>query len=255
MLIPRPRDHFANPKILTINKMREICLDTETTGLDPKDGHKIIEIACFELINRVKTGKVFHSFVNPLREVPHDAFRIHGISTEFLKDKPTFDLIADKFLDFIGDDILVIHNASFDIKFLNFELNILRKKTLEMSRVVDSLMLARKKFPGGQNSLDALCKRFNLDLSKREKHGAMIDTELLCDVYIELMGGAQEGFGFDNFKKNETSKNNEIIDLVVPKNNKKIIPDRNFVLSNEDLKQHEDFIKKNFKTNFWNFAN
>jgi DNA polymerase-3 subunit epsilon len=183
--------------------MREICLDTETTGLDPKDGHKIIEIACFELINKVKTGKVFHSFVNPLRDVPHEAFRIHGISTEFLKDKPTFDLIADKFLDFIGDDVLVIHNASFDIKFLNFELNILRKKTLEMSRVVDSLMLARKKFPGGQNSLDALCKRFNLDLSKREKHGAMIDTELLCDVYIELMGGAQEGFGFDNIKKNE----------------------------------------------------
>lgn len=235
--------------------MREICLDTETTGLDPKDGHKIIEIACFELINRVKTGKVFHSFVNPLREVPHDAFRIHGISTEFLKDKPTFDLIADKFLDFIGDDVLVIHNASFDIKFLNFELNILRKKTLEMSRVVDSLMLARKKFPGGQNSLDALCKRFNLDLSKREKHGAMIDTELLCDVYIELMGGAQEGFGFDNIKKNEASKNNEIIDLVVPKNNKKIIADRNFVVSDAELKEHQEFIKINFKTTFWNNAN
>ena len=201
--------------------MREICLDTETTGLDPKDGHKIIEIACFELINKVKTGKVFHSFVNPLRDVPHEAFRIHGISTEFLKDKPTFDLIADKFLDFIGDDILVIHNASFDIKFLNFELNILRKKTLEMSRVVDSLMLARKKFPGGQNSLDALCKRFNLDLSKREKHGAMIDTELLCDVYIELMGGAQEGFGFDNIKKNDSIKNNQITDVAVPRNNKK----------------------------------
>ena len=234
--------------------MREICLDTETTGLDPKDGHKIIEIACFELINKVKTGKVFHSFVNPLRDVPHEAFRIHGISTEFLKDKPTFDLIADKFLDFIGDDVLVIHNASFDIKFLNFELNFLRKKTLEMSRVVDSLMLARKKFPGGQNSLDALCKRFNLDLSKREKHGAMIDTELLCDVYIELMGGAQEGFGFDNIKKNEASKNNEIIDLVVPKNNKKIIADRNFELTSEELKMHEEFIKINFKTTFWNNA-
>ena len=234
--------------------MREICLDTETTGLDPKDGHKIIEIACFELINKVKTGKVFHSFVNPLRDVPHEAFRIHGISTEFLKDKPTFDLIADKFLDFIGDDILVIHNASFDIKFLNFELNFLRKKTLEMSRVVDSLMLARKKFPGGQNSLDALCKRFNLDLSKREKHGAMIDTELLCDVYIELMGGAQEGFGFDNIKKNEASKNNEIIDLVVPKNNKKIIADRNFVVSDAELKEHQEFINKNFKTTFWNNA-
>ena len=234
--------------------MREICLDTETTGLDPKDGHKIIEIACFELINKVKTGKVFHSFVNPLRDVPHEAFLIHGISTEFLKDKPTFDLIADKFLDFIGDDILVIHNASFDIKFLNFELNFLRKKTLEMSRVVDSLMLARKKFPGGQNSLDALCKRFNLDLSKREKHGAMIDTELLCDVYIELMGGAQEGFGFDNIKKNEASKNNQIIDLVVPKNNKKIIADRNFELTSEELKMHEEFINKNFKTTFWNNA-
>ena len=234
--------------------MREICLDTETTGLDPKDGHKIIEIACFELINKVKTGKVFHSFVNPRRDVPQEAFRIHGISTEFLKDKPTFDLIADKFLDFIGDDVLVIHNASFDIKFLNFELNILRKKTLEMSRVVDSLMLARKKFPGGQNSLDALCKRFNLDLSKREKHGAMIDTELLCDVYIELMGGAQEGFGFDNIKKNEASKNNEIIDLVVPKNNKKIIADRNFDLTSEELKMHEEFINKNFKTTFWNNA-
>lgn len=235
--------------------MREICLDTETTGLDPKDGHKIIEIACFELINKVKTGKVFHSFVNPLRDVPHEAFRIHGISTEFLKDKPTFDLIADKFLDFIGDDVLVIHNASFDIKFLNFELNFLRKKTLEMTRVVDSLMLARKKFPGGQNSLDALCKRFNLDLSKREKHGAMIDTELLCDVYIELMGGAQEGFGFDNIKKNEASKNNEIIDLVVPKNNKKIIADRNFVVSDAELKEHQEFIEKNFKTTFWNNAN
>ena len=235
--------------------MREICLDTETTGLDPKDGHKIIEIACFELINKVKTGKVFHSFVNPLRDVPHEAFRIHGISTEFLKDKPTFDLIADKFLDFIGDDILVIHNASFDIKFLNFELNILRKKTLEMSRVVDSLMLARKKFPGGQNSLDALCKRFNLDLSKREKHGAMIDTELLCDVYIELMGGAQEGFGFDNIKKNDSIKSNQIIDVAVPRNNKKIIADRNFELTSEELKMHEDFIKLNFKTTFWNNAN
>jgi DNA polymerase-3 subunit epsilon len=235
--------------------MREICLDTETTGLDPKDGHKIIEIACFELINKVKTGKVFHSFVNPLRDVPHEAFRIHGISTEFLKDKPTFDLIADKFLEFIGDDILVIHNASFDIKFLNFELNFIRKKTLEMSRVVDSLILARKKFPGGQNSLDALCKRFNLDLSKREKHGAMIDTELLCDVYIELMGGAQEGFGFDNFKKNDSVKSNQIIDVMVPENNKKIIPARNFELTSEELQRHQDFIKLNFKTTFWNNAN
>ena len=123
-----------------------------------------------------------------------------------------------------------------------------------MSRVIDSLMLARKKFPGGQNSLDALCKRFNLDLSKREKHGALIDTELLCNVYIELMGGAQEGFGFDNVKKNEATKNNQIVELVVLKNNKKIIPARNFDLTSEELREHEEFIKLNFKTTFWNNA-
>ena len=234
--------------------LREICLDTETTGLDPKDGHKIIEIACVELINKVKTGKVFHTYINPRREVPFEAFKVHGLSTEFLQDKPIFDLIVDKFLNFIGNDILVIHNASFDIKFLNFELNLVGRKPIDNSKVVDSLMIARKKFPGAQNSLDALCKRFNLDLSKREKHGALIDTELLCDVYIELMGGAQVGFGFDNIKKNEAIKNNQIADVAVPKNFKKIIPARNFELSNEELQKHENFIKQNFKTNFWNYG-
>jgi len=230
--------------------LREICLDTETTGLDPKDGHKIIEIACVELINKVKTGKVFHTYINPRREVPFEAFKVHGLSTEFLQDKPIFDLIVDKFLNFIGEDTLVIHNASFDMKFLNFELALLGRKPLNSSRVVDSLMLARKKFPGAQNSLDALCKRFNLDLSKRDKHGALIDTELLCDVYLELMGGAQAGLSFEPSKKTQDNKI-EKIDLTTIKNNKKIIPSRNFSISTEEEKLHRDFIEKNFKTNFW----
>lgn len=229
--------------------LREICLDIETTGLDPKDGHKIIEIACVELVNKVKTGKYFHSYVNPRREVPQDAFKIHGISTEFLQDKPIFDLVVDKFLDFIGNDILVIHNAPFDTKFINFELNLLNRKTLDMTKVVDSLVIARKKFPGAQNSLDALCKRFNVDLSKRDKHGALIDTELLCDIYIELMGGAQAGFGFDNKKPLEN--NNISIEIPSYQKNKTIIPSRNFEISDEEKNIHREFILKNFKTNFW----
>ena len=231
-------------------QLREVCLDIETTGLDPKDGHKIIEIACFELINKVKTGKYFHSFVNPRRDVPADAFRIHGISTEFLKDKPIFDMVVDKFLQFIGDDILVIHNAPFDTKFINFELGLLQRETLKMTRVVDSLVIARKKFPGAQNSLDALCKRFNLDLSKRQKHGALIDTDLLCDVYIELMGGAQEGFGFTNKSAVDNNPKEKVENKIII-NNRKVIPAREFKLSEDELKKHREFIEKNFKTNLW----
>ena len=230
--------------------LREICLDIETTGLDPREGHKIIEIACIELVNKVKTGKFFHSFINPRREVPAEAFKIHGISTEFLQDKPIFDLVVDKFLAFIGNDILVIHNAPFDTKFLNFELNICGRKSIDMTRVVDSLVIARKKFPGAQNSLDALCKRFNVDLSKREKHGAIIDTDLLCEIYIELMGGAQVGFSFENDNKNKSLKSNTN-EILVKKNTKTIIPSRNFVVSKQDLESHREFMIKNFKTNFW----
>lgn len=180
--------------------MREICLDTETTGLDPRDGHKVIEIACVELINKVKTGNFFHAYVNPRREVPHEAFRIHGISTEFLKDKPIFSHVAQEFLDFIQGATLVIHNAEFDLKFLNFELNICGLGLIQRPGVIDSLAVARAKFPGSPNSLDALCKRFGVDLSKRKKHGALLDSELLADVYIELMGGAQTGLGFETAK-------------------------------------------------------
>lgn len=236
--------------------LREICLDIETTGLDPREGHKIVEIACFELLDKVKTGKFFHSFVNPRRDMPEEAFRIHGISGEFLKDKPIFDLIVDKFLNFIGDDIIIIHNAPFDTKFLNYELNLVQKKPLNMSKVVDSLVLARKKFPGSPNSLDALCKRFQLDLSKRQKHGAMIDTELLCDVYIELMGGAQGGFGFDsdNIAKKESNKlQPNFLQKKIVKKDKPIIEARDYSPSVQELEAHQAFIKKNFKENYWNY--
>ncbi len=235
--------------------MREICLDTETTGLDPRDGHRIIEIACFELVNKVKTGKFFHSYVNPRRDVPEEAFRVHGIATEFLKDKPLFNHVVDKFLDFIKDDQLVIHNASFDLKFINYELSLVGKKNLS-NKIVDSLLIARNKFPGAPNSLDALCKRFAMDLSKRSKHGAFIDTDLLCDVYIELMGGAQGGFNFDN--KNTLGKKDQKIsdnysDNNYQKSTKNFIESRKYQVCEQDLKLHQEFILKNFKSNLWGY--
>ncbi len=230
--------------------MREICLDTETTGLDPKDGHRIIEIACVELVNRVKTGNHFHAYINPRREVPQEAFRIHGISTEFLQDKPIFNHVVDKFLDFISDDKLVIHNAAFDLKFLNYELKILGLEVIK-NEVADSLLIARNKFPGSPASLDALCKRFNIDLSKRTKHSALLDTELLCDVYIELMGGLQAGFGFENLQ-NQISKKEEVKE-VVEVVQKEVFKSRNFSPSKEELELHKKFILENFKDNFWQY--
>src|SRR3989338_8374687 len=159
--------------------MRKICLDTETTGLDPREGHKIVEIGCVELINGVRTGNDFHVYINPRRDIPIEAFNVHGLSTEFLQDKPIFAHIAHKFLDFIRDTKLIIHNATFDIKFLNFELGLVGSNPISKEFVIDTLIIARNKFPGAQNSLDALCKRFEIDLSKRKKHGALLDSELL----------------------------------------------------------------------------
>jgi DNA polymerase III subunit epsilon len=232
--------------------MREICLDIETTGLDPKDGHKIVEIACVEMIDKVKTGKVFHSYVNPRRDMPQEAFNIHGISTEFLQDKPIFDHIAYKFLDFVKDTKIIIHNAAFDTKFINHELRILGIEPLNMANVLDSLAIARKKFPGAPASLDALCKRFSIDLSRRSKHGALLDTELLCDVYVELMGGAQSGLGFESEKKEAKSaeKNEE---EVVANRVIRNLPKRNFAVSEADLETHKEFILKNFKKNSWGY--
>ncbi|MCA0424962.1 MAG: DNA polymerase III subunit epsilon [Proteobacteria bacterium] len=175
--------------------MREIVLDTETTGLDPKTGHRVVEIGCVEMVNRFLTGKTFHEYINPERSMPPDAFAIHGLSDGFLKDKPIFASIADSFVDFIGDAKLVIHNASFDIMFLNYELNKLGKPIITSDRVVDTLMLARRKHPGQPNSLDALCARYGIDNSRRTKHGALLDSEILAEVYGELTGGRQQTLG------------------------------------------------------------
>lgn len=171
--------------------MREIILDTETTGLNPRGGDRLIEIGCVELINRYPTGREYHVFINPERDVPAEAQAVHGISTEFLQDKPLFAALADEFLAFIGDASLVIHNASFDIGFLNAELERLAKPAIGMDRVVDTLALARRKHPSGPNSLDALCKRYGVDNTKRVKHGALMDSVLLTEVYLELLGERQ----------------------------------------------------------------
>ena len=171
--------------------MREIVVDTETTGLDPASGHRLVEIACVELLNFVPTGQKFHAYLDPQRSMPEEAFRIHGLSSEFLAGKPLFEDVRDDFLSFILDSRLVIHNAEFDMKFINAELRQAGSKPLAMERVFDTLALARKKHPGASNSLDALCARYRIDNSKRTKHGALLDAEILSEVYTELMGGRQ----------------------------------------------------------------
>lgn len=177
--------------------MREIILDTETTGLDHKRGDRLIEIGCVEMVNRIPTGREFHRFINPERDVPAEAQAVHGITTEFLVDKPLFAQVADEFLEFIGGDTLVIHNAGFDVGFLNFELERAGRGSIAiaMARVVDTLMLARRKHPAGPNNLDALCKRYAIDNSIRTKHGALVDCLLLAEVYVELLGERQAALG------------------------------------------------------------
>ncbi len=175
--------------------MREIVLDTETTGFEPGDGHRLVEVGCLELENHLPTGRVFHTYLNPERDVPSDATRIHGLTTEFLKKHPVFAEKVSEFLDFIGEDKLVIHNAEFDMKFLNAELKTCGFPPLKMTRVVDTLAMARSKFPGQPANLDALCRRFKIDNSDRKFHGALLDSELLAEVYMELMGGRQHGLG------------------------------------------------------------
>jgi DNA polymerase-3 subunit epsilon len=174
--------------------MREIILDTETTGLNPQGGDRLIEIGCIELINRIPSGREFHCFINPERDVPAEAQAVHGLSTDFLKDKPLFAQVAGDFLAFIGEDGLVIHNAAFDVGFLNFELGRLSLGTIAMDRVTCTLQLARRRHPAGPNNLDALCKRYGIDNSKRTKHGALVDSLLLAEVYIELLGVRQAAF-------------------------------------------------------------
>ena len=176
--------------------MREIVLDTETTGLDPFDGHRVVEIACIELVNCIPSGRVWHCHVNPEREVPYQAFEVHGLSTEFLRDKPRFAELADDMLAFIEGAVLVMHNAAFDFGFLNAELERVARPLLKWDRVVDTLALARRRHPGAPCSLDALCKRYGVDLSEREKHGSLLDCRLLAAVYVELVGGHQARLDF-----------------------------------------------------------
>lgn len=171
--------------------MREIVLDTETTGLDPATGDRVVEIGAVELFNHIPTGKTFHQYINPDRLMPNEAFEVHGLSNDFLRDKPQFRAIAPAFLTFIGEATLVIHNAPFDMKFLNHELLAAGHRPLPMTRAFDTVALARQKFPGSPASLDALCRRFGIDNSKRQKHGALLDSEILAEVYLELIGGRQ----------------------------------------------------------------
>ncbi len=173
--------------------MREIVLDTETTGLDPASGHRIVEIGCVELLNHVPTGEVYHQYINPERDMPAEAERVHGLSEDFLAGHPVFADIASDFVNFVGDAPLVIHNAAFDMGFINAELSLAGWASIDKRRAIDTVSMARKKFPGAQASLDALCRRFGIDLSERQMHGALLDAQLLAAVYLELLGGRQHG--------------------------------------------------------------
>jgi DNA polymerase III subunit epsilon len=216
--------------------MREIVLDTETTGLDPLQGHRIVEIGAVELFNHIPTGKTYHTYINPQREVPREAEAVHGLSSAFLKDKPVFSKIADEFFEFIGDTVLIIHNASFDVGFLNAELGFIKRPPILYERIIDTLALAKKRHPMGPNSLDALCKRYGIDIAKRTKHGALLDSELLAGVYLELIGGRQITLTLpktDNVRHLQTSN------AQAPAKRSNPLPER---LTAEELVRHEALV-------------
>jgi len=219
--------------------MHEVFLDTETTGLSYRDGHKIIEIACIETLDLIPTGNVFHKLINPKRSVPEEAFKIHGFSEEFLSNKDTFDKIADEFLNFIKEKKIIIHNASFDLGFLDGELTSIKKERVNKKFVIDSLEVARNKFPGVSNSLDTLCRKFNIDLSRRTKHNALLDCELLREVYINLLDVREPKF---NLLNNNLDHNISTIKDY----NKKIIK-----ISETQIKKHKEFLKNELKKNFY----
>jgi DNA polymerase-3 subunit epsilon len=220
--------------------LREIVVDTETTGLDPDDGHRIAEIAALELLNHVPTGRVFHRYVNPQRPMPESAREIHGLSDEFLAQHATFDAVADAFLEFVGGGRLVIHNAGFDIRFINAELALLGRPALSVA-FEDTLTLARKRFPGAPASLDALCKRFAIDNSARDKHGARLDCELLASVYLELIGGREPAFDL------AASRLGVAVGAAIER---PVRPPRHFAPSAEELARHAAFLGK-LKAPIW----
>ena len=226
--------------------MREIVLDTETTGLDPATGDRIVEIGAVELLNHMPTGKTYHQYINPDRPMPKEAFEVHGLSNDFLRDKPRFKSIAEAFLTFIGDATLVIHNAPFDMKFLNHELAAAGHPTLPMSRAFDTVALARQKFPGSPASLDALCRRFGVDNSAREKHGALLDSEILAEVYLELIGGRQPDL---TLNAAATTSATTAAPIWRPKPRPNPLPPR---LTQAEFEAHNAFVTKLGDTAIWN---
>ena len=224
--------------------MLEVILDTETTGLSITEKHRIVEIGCIELENQIPTNKIFHEYLNPQRSVSEDAYKIHGYSDDFLSDKKTFSEIAESFLKFIKDKKIIIHNAAFDLSFLNYELRLINQKAIDKNNIIDTLEIARQKYPGSQNSLDALCKRFNIDNSKREKHNALIDCQLLKEVYINLVDQKEPKLNLVNaeipdlkFKDNLIKKNNNSRNIVKP--------------SSVELELHRNYLKYHLQKNFY----
>lgn len=222
--------------------IREIVLDTETTGMDPADGHRIIEIGCVELLNHLPTGRTYHQYINPERDVDAGAVAVHGIKTEFLKDKPVFAEIVGPFTDFCAGAKLVIHNAEFDIKFLNSELTRLGFPTFKVTEAIDTLLIARKKFPGSPANLDALCRRFGVDLSARDLHGALLDAQLLADVYLELLGGRQHGLGLA--QENGGAGDGGIDSGARPRKQRLYREPRPHAPSEEELAAHSNMVAK-----------
>ena len=225
--------------------MFEVVLDTETTGLSILEKHRIVEIGCIELNNQIPTKKVFHEYINPQRAVSKDAYKIHGYSDEFLSDKKTFKEIAENFLNFIDGKKIIIHNASFDLSFLNYELKLAKLKIIETQNIIDTLELARQKYPGAQNSLDALCKRFNIDNSKRDKHSALTDCKLLKEVYINLLDQKEPQLDLKQSKFFNEKSEKQI--TKISKNLRKIIKP-----SVEELETHKNYLKNSLQKNFFN---
>ncbi len=218
--------------------MREIVLDTETTGFDPQTGDRIVEIGAVELMRHVTTGNTYHQYINPERGMPNEAFEVHGLGDDFLRDKPKFAQVGRAFLDFIGDSKLIIHNAAFDIKFLNAELKWMGLPQIPWEQAIDTLAIARKKFPGSPSSLDALCRRFGIDNASRTLHGALLDSEILAEVYLELIGGKQPDFGLSTRVE---PKDGEQIAEWTPRPRPTPLPSR---ITEKEIAAHAEFISK-----------
>ena len=225
--------------------MLEVILDTETTGLSNTEKHRIVEIGCIELSNQIPTNKIFHEYINPQRPVSEEAYKIHGYSDKFLSDKKTFAEISEDFLNFIKDKKLIIHNAPFDLSFLNYEMRLIKKKEIDKKNIIDTLEIARAKYPGSQNSLDALCKRFNIDNSKRKKHNALIDCQLLKEIYVNLVDQKEPKFNLESteiidakFDNNINRKSNKVKRIIEP--------------NNEELQLHKKYLKLHLHKNYYN---